>query len=191
MRKGVLANDCFIILHRKAGNSGHTAADCHDLGGINPGLVRHDIIAHFQRHHHFFQRSIACTFPQAIDRAFNLPRACLHRCQRIGGRHAKVVVAMGGKDDAIGTRHPFEQHADQVRTFTRRGIANCIGNVDRGRPRLDRDFHGPAQIVMFRARGIHRRPLHVVAQIAGVCHGLMDTLRHLVHVQFWNGAVQR
>jgi hypothetical protein len=44
---------------------------------------------------------------------------------------------------------------------------------------------------MLGPRRVHRRPLHVVAQVAGVGHGLVDAVGHLVHVQVGDGAVQR
>ena len=85
--KGVLADNRLVKLHRKTGNGGNAARDIHDLGGINPGAVGHDIAAHLQRHHHFLQRGIAGAFAQAIDRALNLPGTPGNSGQRICGRH--------------------------------------------------------------------------------------------------------
>ena len=44
---------------------------------------------------------------------------------------------------------------------------------------------------MFRPRRVHRRPLHVVAEVAGVGHRFVDQIGHLVHGQVRNGPVQR
>ncbi len=76
-------------------------------------------------------------------------------------------------------------------TFARRGVAHGVGNVDRGRPGLDGNLDNAAKVIMFGPRRIHRRPLHVVAQVAGMGHGIVDAFGHLVHVQIGNGAVQR
>jgi hypothetical protein len=98
---------------------------------------------------------------------------------------------MGGEDDAVGAGHPLQQHGDQIGGFGGRGIAHGVGDVDRGGAGLDGDLHHAAQVVMLGPRRIHRRPLHIVAQVAGMGHGVVDALGHLVHVQVGDGAVQR
>ena len=191
MREGVLADDGLVELHGKAGHGGNLAADVHDLGAVHAGAVGHDVIAHLQRHDHLFQGGIAGALAQTVDRAFDLPRPGFHRRQRIGRRHAKVIVAMGGKGDGVGPGHPFQQHPDQVSAFARHSIAHGIGDVDRGGPGLDRNLDHAAQVIMFRPCRVHRRPLDIVAQVAGMCDGVMNPLCHLVHVQVRNGPVQR
>ncbi len=47
MGKSVFADNRLIKLHGKARNCRHPATNIHDLGGINPGLKGHDVIAHF------------------------------------------------------------------------------------------------------------------------------------------------
>ena len=98
---------------------------------------------------------------------------------------------MGGEDHLVRAGHRFDQHADQVGAFARRGVAHGIGDVDRGRPGLDGDLDHAAQVIPFGAGGVHRRPLHVVAQVARMGDGVVDALGHLVHGQVRNGAVQR
>ena len=98
---------------------------------------------------------------------------------------------MRREDDLVRTRHPVQQHGDQLGAFERVGVADGVGDVDRARPGLDGDFNHAAQVVMLGSGGIHRRPLHIVAQVAGMGHGVVDPLCHLVHVQIGNGAVQR
>ena len=83
MREGVLAHDGLVKLHRKAGNRRDAARDIHDFGGIDTCLEGHDIVAHLQRHHHFFQRGIACALAQTVDGAFDL--AC-------GGRWSSALI---------------------------------------------------------------------------------------------------
>ena len=189
VQKRVLADNRLVELHRKARDGGHQAAGPDDLGGINAGLIGHDVVAHPQRHHHLFQRGVARPFAQAVDGAFDLPRPRRDRRQSVGGRHAEIVVAMGGKDHAIRPRHLRQQHGDQSGAFGRGGIAHRVGDIDGGRPGLDRGFHRAAQIVMLGPCGIHRRPLHIVAQIAGMGHGVVNAHHHLIHRQFGDVAV--
>ena len=183
MGKGVLADDRLVELHRKPRHRRHPARDVHDLGGVDARGIGHDIATHLECHHHLFQRGVARAFAKAVDGTFNLTRAACDGGQGIGGRHAKVVMAMGGKDHLIGAGHRGDQTADQVSRFNRRCIANCVGNVDRAGPGLDRDFDRAAQIIPLGAGGIHWRPLHVVTQVAGMGHGLVDTIRHLILVE--------
>ena len=114
VRKRVLADDRLVELHRKAGDGGDAARDVHDLSGVDIGRPRHDVAAHLQRHHDLFQRGIAGAFAEPVDRAFDLPRAARHGRQRVGRRHAEIVVAMRGKDDLVGARHRFDQPLDEV-----------------------------------------------------------------------------
>ena len=154
--KGVLADDGLVELHGEPRHSRHTPRDVHQLGAVHAGLERHDVVAHPQGHHDFFQRRVARAFAQAVDRALDLARACFDGGQAVGGRHAQIVVAVGGKNDLVRARHTLQQHADQCRTFTRGCIADRVGDVDGGGPGLDRDFHGAAQVIVFGAGGVHR-----------------------------------
>jgi len=98
---------------------------------------------------------------------------------------------MGGEDHAVRARHPLQQHPDQRGAFARGGIAHRVGDVDGAGPGLDRGFHHAAQIVMLGARRVHRRPLHVVAEVAGAGDRFMDARHHVVLAQLGDVAVQR
>ena len=96
------------------------------------------------------------------------------------------------KITASGARHPLDQLADDRRALARRGVADGVGDVDRGRPGPDRDLDDPAQVVVLGAGRVHRRPLHVVAEVAGVGHRVVDPLGHLAPCRAASGiAVQR
>ena len=53
-----------------------------------------EVVARPQRHHDFFQRAIAGAFADAVDGAFDLPRARDHGGEAVGHRQAEIVVAM-------------------------------------------------------------------------------------------------
>ena len=84
-----------------------------------------------------------------------------------------------------------DQATDKVGGFKRRGIAYGVGDVDRGGPRLDRNLDHATEVIPLGPRRVHRRPLHVVAQVAGMADGFVDLVGHLIHGQVRNGAVQR
>ena len=65
----------------------------------------------------------------AVDGAFDLPRAGLHGRQRVGDRETQIVMAMDADDGGVAQR--FDDAADQFAVFVRRGVADRIGNVDR------------------------------------------------------------
>ncbi len=191
VREGVLADDRLVVLHREARDVRHLAADRHDLGGVDAGAVRHDVVAHAHRHHHLFQRGVAGALAQAVDRALDLPGAGLDGGQAVRRRHAEVVVAVRRPDDLVRAWHLFTQHPDQLGAFLGRGVADGVGDVDRRGAGLDGDLEDPPEVVVLGPGGVHRRPLHVVAEVAGVGDGLVDPLGHLVLVQRGDVAVQR
>ena len=190
VRKCVFPNNRLVKLNREPRHSRNTTRDVHQLGGIYFCVIGHDITADLQCHDDFFQRCVACAFAQTVDRTLNLTRAPCNRGQGIGSGHAKVVVTVGCKDHAICTGHPFDQHTDQISAFDRRGIAHCVGDVDRCGTSLDRDFDNAAQVIMFGPCGIHGRPLDIVAQIARMGDRFVDAFGHLVHIQIRDRTVQ-
>ena len=99
-------------------------------------------------------------------------------------------MAMGGKNNLIRARHPLKQHFDNIPAFGRGGIANRIRNIYGGCPGLNGDFDHPAQVIILGAGRIHRRPLHVVTQVAGEADGVMNHIRHFVHIHAGNGTMR-
>ena len=154
--EGVLAHDGLVVLHRKARDRGNAARDVHQLRRVDAGVIGHDVVANLHGHHDLFQGCVAGTLAQSVDRAFDLPGAALDGCQRVGRRHAEVVVAMGGKDHLLGAGHFGNQAADQLGAFVGRSVADGVGDIDRGRPRPDSDLDHTGEIVPFGPGGIHR-----------------------------------
>jgi hypothetical protein len=98
-------------------------------------------------------------------------------------RHAEVVVAMGRDRHLVHPRHALEQHPDQGRALPGRRVAHRVGDVDRGRTRPDRDLADPREVVVLGPRRVHRRPLHVLAEVAGMGDGGVDALGHRLLVE--------
>ena len=69
--------------------------------GADAGGVRQPIAPHVQRHHDLFERRVAGTLADAVDRALDLARAGLDRGQRVGDRQPEIVVAVRRQDDAV------------------------------------------------------------------------------------------
>jgi hypothetical protein len=62
----------------------------------------------------FFERGIARALADAVDGAFDLPRAAGQAGQRIRNRHAEVVMAMDGEHRLVRVRHAFDQRPQRV-----------------------------------------------------------------------------
>ena len=190
MGKGVFADDRFVKLYREAGNRGDAARDVHDLGRIDASGEGHNVVADLHRHHDLFQRRIARAFAQAVDGALNLPRAAFDSRQRVGRRHAQIIMAMGGENHLIRARDLGDQPTDQLGGFVRGGIANRVGNVDGGRPGLDRNLDHAGEVIPLGPGRVHRAPLHIVAEVPRMGHGVVDALGHLILGQVGDRAVQ-
>ncbi len=191
VREGVLADNGLVELDREAAHGCHAARDVHDLGAVDAGLIGHDVIADLQGHDHFFESRIASAFTKAVDRALDLARTCFDSGEAVGGGHPQIVVTVGGKNHIVRAGHVFDQLADQFGALARGSIADRIRNVDRGGTAFDRDFDDAVEVIKFGPGCVHRRPLHVVAQVAGVGHGLLDPLGHFIHGEVRDRAVQR
>ena len=161
----------------------------HDFLSIHAGVIGHDVIAHAHGHHDLLKGGVSCPLTQAVDGAFNLTRPAFHCGQGIGGRHAEVIVTMGGEDDILCARHIRDKAFNQARALAGGCVADCVGDVDGGRACLDGNFYNALQILPFGAGGVHRRPLDIVAKIARMADRLVDALGHLIHREVRDRAV--
>jgi hypothetical protein len=129
-------------------------------------------------HHHLFKAAIAGAFAQAVDGALDLPRpADLHAGQRIGHRHAQVVVAVHRPDGLVGIGNALAQVADELAVELGDGVAHRVGDVDGGGAFGDHRFQHTAQEVGVRPVAVLGRKLDVAAQVARKAHGLTGLLK--------------
>ena len=177
--EGVLADDGFVELHRKAGDRRDVAAGAGDVLGADLGAVGQPVTAHLQRHHHLFQRRVAGPLADAVDRDLDLTRAGLDAGQAVGDGEAQVVVAVGGEDHRVRPRHIVDQVAIDGGVFIGVGVADGVGDVDRLRSGADRRLDAATQHVPLGAGGVLGRPFDVAAQIARAGYRLVDRLDHV------------
>ena len=102
VREGVGADDRLVARRRRVGDLRERPAGGHDLRGVDAGRDAVEVGAGVQRHDDVLERAIARPLADAVDGAFDLPRAAADGGERIGDRHAEIVVAMGGEDDVLG-----------------------------------------------------------------------------------------
>ncbi len=154
---------------------------------VTPRLHRHD---------HFFERAIAGALAQSVDRAFHLPCAADGDAgQRVGHRHAQVVVAMHRPHRLVAVGDALAQVADELPVQLGDRISDGVGDVQRGRAFGYGRFEHAAQEVGVGAVAVLGRELDICAQVARKAHRqprlLQDLLaRHaqlLLHVQITGG----
>ena len=154
------------------------------MRSVNAGFQTEQIMPYFQRHHDFFQAGIARTFAQTVDGAFDLACARLNRRQRIGHRHAQIVVAVARPDDFTAVRHAVDDGADAF--IPRRGnrIAHGIGNVDGGGARFDNGRENLHQEIVFGTHGVFGGKFHVIGIFFGDFHRFHRGFHHLLRLHF-------
>ena len=192
MRERVTADDGLVVLHRERGRGRHQFRGPRQHGGVDLVPPRKHVVADVHRHHDFFQRGIAGALADAVDGAFDLPRAAGNAGQRIRHRHAEIVMAMHREYRLVGVRHPLDQRPHEVAILFRRGVTDGVGNIDRGGAGLDHGLDDPAQIVHLAAGGVLGRPFDVVDLVARAGDVGDRELHHLLrrHVEL-DAHVQR
>ena len=179
MGEGVDPDDRLVARRRGVGHFAQDAAGLEQLGGVDVGGDPEQVGAGLERHHHFLERAIAGAFADAVDRAFDLPRPAAHRRQRIGDRHAEVVVAMGRQYRPV--RRDFtRQERKQVENLLGRGVADRVGHVERRRPGIVRRAQRRQQIIALGADRVFGRKFDVVGKFARQPDGDVDPFENLV-----------
>ena len=132
-----------------------------------------------QRHHQLFQRCITSALTNAIDRALQLPGAIFDGLEEVGHGQTQVVMAMHGDHRLADVGHVGIDASNQGTKFSGRGVADRVGNVDRGGTSLDGRFDHLIHELGIAAPGVLTGKLHVVHQGAGIGHHLRNDLQHL------------
>ena len=89
-------------------------------------------------------------------------------------------MAVNTQHRLINVRHSVSQRCDHVIHLPRRGIADRVGNVDRGGPGSDRRLNHPAEKIDLGAGSVLGREFNVVTAVAGPRHPGNCSPHHLV-----------
>ena len=93
-----------------------------------------------QSHHQFFEGGIACTFTDAVNRAFHLTCSIFGSLKEVRHSQAKIIVTMHRDNRAINVWHILFDPFDQSAKLRGSQIADCIGNIDSVCTRCDRSL---------------------------------------------------
>ncbi len=138
---------------------------------------------HAPRHDDLFQRRIAGTLTDAVDRTFDLSGPGFDRGERVGHREPEVVMAVRAEHDAVGVRNTLAHGAEHGSVLDGQRIAHRVREIDRRRPRGDRRLDHPAQEFEIGPRRVLGRELDVVGVATGPLHRLACPLETLVATQ--------
>jgi hypothetical protein len=115
----------------------------------------------------FLERAVAGTLAEAVDRALDLPRAAdLDAGERVGDRHAEVVVAMHRPDRLVGIRDLATQIGQELTVELGDGVADRVGDVDRRRALGDDGLEDAVEELRIGAIAVLGRELDVAAEVA-------------------------
>ena len=185
VREGIGPHDRLVARGRAVGHLRKDAARRHDLGGVDIGRDPERVGASFQRHHDILERAIAGALANAVDGAFDLPRTATYRSQRIGYRHAEIVVTMGRKDRVRRAVYVRAKEAEQLVDLVRRRIAHGVGNVERGGAFRRGDRQAFDQKVLFGSDPVLGRKFDILSEVPGMRDRAANRLDHLglAHLQ--------
>src|ERR1019366_2142558 len=179
VRKRVGANHCLVGWNLDAQQVGHQPAGSIELAGIDAGMHAEVVRARAQGHHNLFQRGVAGPFAESVDSALHLPRAVEHTSQRVGHRHAKIVMAVHADHGPLAPGHVFPYAANQRSVLFRHGVAGGVGNIDDAGSGGDDGANHFKQVVRLGAPGVFGVKLDVVGELPRQGHGID---RHLQDV---------
>ncbi len=183
MSEGVPPDDGLVVLHREGRDRRHEFRRPGQQLGVYAGMEGQNIGARPHRHDDFLQRGVAGALADAVDRAFDLPRAAAHAGERIGDGQPQIVVTMHREDGLVGIGHALPHAAEQRLIFRRSRVADGVRDVDRGRAGVDRDFDRAAQKIELRAGAVLGRPFDIGDMIARPRHRGGDQLQHARRLQ--------
>src|SRR5207247_2046861 len=83
VRKSVFTDDRLVPWNGHAGDLRHQTTRWKEACRMNTGMHSQHILAGLNCHHRFLERAIAGAFTDAVDRAFDLPRAGAYSGQAV------------------------------------------------------------------------------------------------------------
>ena len=175
----VPAHDRLVRLHDVARQARDHARGAGDLLGVD---VRAQAVARSagrEQHHDLLERGVAGPLADAIDGRLDLAGARHHAGQRVGDRQAQVVVAVHREHDAVDLRHPPAQPVQDLDVLLGDGVADGVGDVDRGRAGGDGRAHDLGHELGVAAGRVLARELDVAAERLRLADGAVGRRDHL------------
>ena len=180
MCKGVASHDGLVTRDR------HTHAVRDEMAGA-VNFVQFDVCPrvvvirpHMDSHDDLFECCIAGALADSVEATFHLCGAGANGLQRVGGRHAEVVVAVHADPCFVDVGHAVHDGGKRLVPLAGHRKTYSVGNIHHGGARLDDLFQGAAQVVEVGARCVFGGIFHVVAQAASIADRVDSHLQHIV-----------
>ena len=180
VREGTGADNCFVGRNRHVANLADGLAGAPDFVVINAGVHVHDVFAHFDRHDHFFQRTVTRAFTYTVHRAFYLTCASVDGGDSITHGQTQIIVGVDGDNCFINIWHAVIQAGDDVGELKRHGVADGVRDVDGFRARVDGGFHNARQVFDWRTARIFTGEFNVIGIVACALNHVDRALNHLI-----------
>src|ERR1700756_1810599 len=178
--KGVATDDRLVGLYRYSSNFAEQLACWIKLVTHHRGIEGMEIGTNPHGHDDFFEGSVAGTLANAIDGALHLTRSGRHGCQGIGYGKTQIIVAVGGNHDILDSPYSAADGLDQFAEFGRHGVADGVGNIERGGASLDYGFEHLAEKFGIGAGCVFGRKFHVIAEGFCPAHSVVGLLQTLL-----------
>ena len=131
-----------------------------------------DVAVAAQRHDHLLERGVSGALSDAVDRHLGLPGPVEYAAQRVGRRHAQVVVAVGRNNRPVDVGDVFGQIADSGAVLLGQAVARRVGYIDHGGSGGNGRLDDPGEVFDVGTSGILGVELDVIDETAGITHRL-------------------
>src|SRR6267143_2704084 len=185
VRERVRAHNRFVRRHLRSRDLGEHAARGEQFFQPNARRNPEAVLAHCQRHDDFFQGSVSGAFADPVDRAFDLPHAGANRRERVGHRHAQVVVAVRAERDSRRVAEVLAYLGEHRTVFFRHRVSHRVWQIQDCRTRIHCHTACLAQKTDVGPPGILGGEFHFAHMLPAVANHRTDGFERLLagHVQ--------
>src|SRR5262249_1950706 len=154
MREGIVANDGLVSLDSAICQLRKQPARRIEFGGVDSGPGLQKPSAYLDRHHNFFESSIAGSLADTVNGAFDLGRSILYTGKRGRDGKSEVIVTVRADRHPIDVLYSSTHIADQPAILFGDAITDSVRDIHDRRPGLNNGFQDAAQIVDLGATGV-------------------------------------
>ena len=143
--------------------------------------------AHREGDYHFLERSVTRALADPVDGALDLTDSRANGRERVGDRHAQVVMTMSAERNAVGIAEVFADLGEHRTVFFRHRVPHRVGQIQYGRARLHSGAADLAKKVDVGSSGVFGGEFHFAHVLAAMANHRGDGFERLLasHVQLY------
>src|SRR6266436_4973802 len=181
------AHDGFVRRDLRAGDFREHATCGEEF--FEPDSRRHakTFLAHREGDYHFFKRCVPGAFADSVDGALDLPDSRANGCQRIGDRHAQVVVTMRAERNAVRIAEVLTHPGEHRTVFFRHRVSHRIRQVQHCRAGIHRGTAHLAKKLDVGSSGIFGGELDLADVLTSMANHRSDGFKRLFagHIELY------